>query len=124
MALQEGITEGSRAYIDFINNTLDDVYGTGHESTKGSVQNRASSSAARPSRGDDMGDIGVGNLRISRDSEGKERLHGTIPQDWVEGASICGMDPVAYAIEQIKIDAAAKRGESAGMQVGEGVVYR
>lgn len=151
-AIDDGIAEGSRAYIRYIDDGLKDLYGDDHgtlaavgrrpgeqarqqEDTtvrdKGGRQ--ASSEAARGDRGAGGNGLHVGNgavsythrsgekLSLSYNDKGEPQLQGRIPAEWMEGARICNMTPVAYAADQIKIKQELAEGGDAGLRFSDSV---
>ena len=153
-ALAKNIPEGSKAYVDFIDGKLEQVYGKGHGQlgrSKGNEdmsetrvprqQRRASSTAAPSSRdGGYEGRSGSGDfeyvdratgarLRLveTTDREGRptETVQGTIPATWREFAKINRMSDVQYAVEQLKIQRdMAEGGELSGLSNNMNGVYR
>lgn len=133
LAVAKNIPPNSDAYINFLNDKLALIHGANHgkdddgeEDQGGGRKPRDRSLDGAPPSRDSGGALTFngsgGNLRLSRGSDGKERLDGDIPAEWAQAAEWSGMDSVAYAISQMKILEERKRNGSDGTL--EAGVYR
>jgi len=144
---------GSQAYVDFIDQHMEKLYGKNHGQIdrggrKGQDdmdnQNRRSSTAAprgesRSSGGRSGSRDGGGNI-VYRHSDGSElrlvqgidangkpyrTVEGRIPAEWVEAAKITNMPLMRYASEQILIqDSMANGGPETGLLHERSGVYK
>lgn len=136
IAVRDGARPGSPTYFASINAYLERLHGKDHGKAPGSKTTeeevvvteqppkRGTSMSAPAGRGGADGsytmDVNGKSLSLSKNSEGKDVLRGTIPGAWVEAAKWNKMSPTDYAISQLKI--AQEGGGSVTM--GEGAVFR
>lgn len=135
-AVAAGISTNSSDYSRYLNTRLERLYGKNHGQPEGARhqerdsdmnRDRGTSSATPPSRDTDASfsqQVDGSTLRLSRDASGKPQLSGQIPGSWRDAARYCGMDEVAYAIDQMVIAEEAKSGKNSLMTSSDGMFYK
>lgn len=144
LAVRRGHVRGSQAYVDFVDQTLEDQFGENHgeiEPRGRSSRDRANSQFGAPrggggsrgASGDDGTHLGGANVVVTplgrigyrQGADGKPII--TFPNaetraDFQAGADACSMSLGEYALDQVKIAEETASGRNAGLFVEDDTV--